>query len=65
MLFLDEIFVSLDVENIARAVSILKDYSRKYNLIVFVMSHTQVPVELFDKTINVSSDGTFSSIEII
>lgn len=64
MLFLDEIFSNLDVENIAKAVSILKDYSRKYNLIVFVMSHTTVPVELFDKTINISFDGSFSSLEI-
>lgn len=64
MLFLDEIFSNLDVENIAKAVSILKDYSMKYNLMVFVMSHTTVPVELFDKTVNVFFDGTFSTLEI-
>ena len=64
MLFLDEIFSNLDVENIAKSVEILKGYSMNYKLIVFVMSHTAVPSELFDKIINVSYDGTFSSLEI-
>lgn len=65
MLFLDEIFSNLDVKNIARAVSILKDYAKEYNLTIFVMSHTTVPQEMFDEIINVKNDGTFSELEII
>jgi DNA repair exonuclease SbcCD ATPase subunit len=62
VLFLDEIFSNLDVNNIAKAVAILKEYSRKYNLTIFVMSHTQVPYELFDKIIDVKNDGNFSTL---
>ena len=65
ILFLDEIFSNLDIENIAKAVSILKDYAKKYNLTIFVMSHTPVPYEFFDKIITVDFDGTFSNIKSI
>ena len=64
ILFLDEIFSNLDVNNIAKAVAILKDYAKEYNLNIFVMSHTTVPVELFDEIITVKNDGTFSHLEI-
>jgi exonuclease SbcC len=62
ILFLDEIFSNLDVDNIAKAVNILRDYSRLYNLNIFVMSHTTVPKEMFDRIIDVEFDGNFSKI---
>lgn len=65
MLFLDEIFSNLDVKNIAKATSILKDYARKYNIIIFVMSHTTVPQEMFDQIIEVKNDGMFSELQIV
>ena len=64
ILFLDEIFSNLDINNIAKSVSILKDYAKTYNLTIFVMSHTPVPYEMFDRIIEVSYDGNYSNILI-
>jgi len=65
IMFLDEIFSSLDKSNVYRAISILKEYSTKYNMTIFVVSHESLPEELFDYRILVNQKDHFSEMEII
>ena len=65
VMFLDEIFSSLDKTNVYRVISILKDYSTKYNMTIFVVSHESLPEELFDHRICVTQNDHFSEMEII
>lgn len=65
VMFLDEIFSSLDKNNVYRAISILKEYSEKYGLTIFVVSHESLPEELFDYRICVTQQDHFSEMEII
>jgi DNA repair exonuclease SbcCD ATPase subunit len=65
VMFLDEIFSSLDKSNVYRSISILKEYSAKYNMTIFVVSHESLPEELFDYRILVNQKDHFSEMEII
>jgi DNA repair exonuclease SbcCD ATPase subunit len=65
VMFLDEIFSSLDKTNVYRAISILKEYSTRYNMTIFVVSHESLPEELFDNRICVTQNDHFSEMEII
>lgn len=62
LLFLDEIFSSLDVESIYRVVDLLKSFSKKYKMTIFVISHDPLPEELFDRKLSVSKVDHFSDI---
>jgi len=63
LLFLDEIFSSLDVESIYRVVDLLKTFSKKYRMTIFVISHDPLPEELFDRKLSVKKVDHFSDIE--
>lgn len=63
LLFLDEIFSSLDVESIYRVVDLLKTFSKKYKMTVFVISHSPLPEELFDRKLSVQKVDHFSDIK--
>jgi DNA repair exonuclease SbcCD ATPase subunit len=65
VMFLDEIFSSLDKANVYRAISILKEYSEKYGMTIFVVSHESLPEELFNYRILVTQQDHFSEMEII
>lgn len=62
LLFLDEVFSSLDVESIYRVVDLLKTFSKKYKMTVFVISHSPLPEELFDRKMSVQKADHFSDI---
>ena len=62
LLFLDEIFSSLDVESIYRVVDLLKTFSKKYKMTIFVISHSPLPEELFDRKLSVQKLDHFSDI---
>ena len=64
VMFLDEIFSSLDKSNVYRAISILKEYSEKYGMSIFVVSHESLPEELFNYRIFVTQHDHFSEMEI-
>jgi DNA repair exonuclease SbcCD ATPase subunit len=63
LLFLDEIFSSLDVESIYRVVDLLKTFSKKYRMTIFVISHDPLPEELFDRKLSVANIENFSDIQ--
>jgi len=65
LLFLDEVFSSLDVESIYKIVDLLKDFSKKYNMSIFVISHDMLPEELFDMKIFVENNDHFSDMKIV
>jgi DNA repair exonuclease SbcCD ATPase subunit len=62
LLFLDEVFSSLDVESIYRVVDLLKTFAKKYNMTVFVISHDPLPEEFFDTKLAVENIDHFSDI---
>ena len=62
VMFLDEIFASLDQNYIEKTIKILRDFMTKYQMTIFAISHTMMPKEYFDNIINVSNDGMFSDL---
>ena len=64
ILFLDEIFSSLDKNNVYKAIEILKEYSQKYNMTIFVVSHESLPEEFFTSKIFVKTQDHFSEMQI-
>lgn len=65
LLFLDEIFYSLDKKNTALVVKLLKDFTVKYNMTIFVISHMDVPSEYFDKMYQTEFTNGFSELKVI
>ena len=65
IMFLDEIFSSLDKNNVYMAMEILREYANKYKMTIFVVSHETLPEEFFDTRIVVKERNGFSEMEVI
>ena len=65
IMFLDEIFSSLDKNNVYKSMEILREYANKYKMTIFVVSHESLPEEFFDSKILVTERNQFSEMEII
>jgi DNA repair exonuclease SbcCD ATPase subunit len=64
LVFLDEIFSSIDPNGIYAIMHILKKFSAEAGVNVFVINHVQMPGEMFDKKIETSKKTGFSEISI-
>ena len=64
LLFLDEIFSSVDSAGIYEIIKILSEVSKENNLNTWVINHTELPMELFDKKVEVYREGGFSKLSI-
>lgn len=64
ILFLDEIFSSLDKNNVYKAIEILKEYAELYKMTIFVVSHESLPEEFFNYRILVKTQDHFSEMKI-
>jgi len=64
IIFLDEIFSSIDSDGIHHILKILANTCKELNLNTFVINHSQLPVEIFDYTLNVEKTNNFSNIEL-
>jgi exonuclease SbcC len=64
IMFLDEIFSSLDKESIYMTIEILKEFSDLHGLTIFVISHDTLPEELFDEKIMISKNNFFSEMTV-
>ncbi len=64
ILFLDEVFSSIDIEGIESILDLLKDFAFNYNINIFVVHHAIMNQEYFDRIIKVNKD-VFSTIEEI
>lgn len=64
LLFLDEIFSSVDSAGIYEIIKILSEVSKENNLNTWVINHTELPMELFDKKVEAYREGGFSKLSI-
>ncbi len=62
---LDEVLSSLDPDTAADMLKFLKDFTSEMKLNTFVVSHVEMPAELFDVHIKVEKEMGFSDFEII
>tara|TARA_R110001592_G_scaffold120545_3_gene324946 strand:- start:24678 stop:26345 length:1668 start_codon:yes stop_codon:yes gene_type:complete len=64
ILFLDEIFSSIDPDGVYHIIHILHNTIRELGLNTFVINHTVLPSEYFDKKLEISKASGFSEINI-
>ena len=64
ILFLDEIFSSIDSDGVHHIINILHNTIQDIGLNTFVINHTVLPSEYFDKKIEITKDGGFSEFTI-
>jgi exonuclease SbcC len=64
ILFLDEIFSSVDSAGVYEIIKILNEISKENNLNTWVINHTELPMELFDKRVEAVKEGGFSKLLI-
>ena len=62
MLFLDEIFSSIDGSGIHEIIGILKDTVQETGLNTWVINHSELPVNLFDIKAEAVKEGGFSKL---
>lgn len=62
ILFLDEVFSSIDIEGIDSILTLLKSFANEYNINIFVVHHAILNQEMFDRILKINKD-VFSSIE--
>ena len=56
ILFLDEVFSSIDVDGISSILDILKSFANEYNINIFVVHHAILQEEMFDRIIKIEKD---------
>jgi DNA repair exonuclease SbcCD ATPase subunit len=64
MLFLDEIFSSIDGSGIHEIIGILKDTVQETGLNTWVINHSELPVNLFDIKAEAVKEGGFSKLNL-
>jgi exonuclease SbcC len=64
LLFLDELLSSIDADGIHNIVKILGNVIRENHINTFVINHTELPRELFDKKIQIYKENGFSKLDI-
>jgi DNA repair exonuclease SbcCD ATPase subunit len=64
LLFLDELFSSVDPDGVYSIVKILKQASKDLGLNIFVINHAPMPHEIFDWKIDITKTNNFSSLVI-
>lgn len=64
LLFLDELLSSVDNDGVYNILKILSQVIKENGLNTFVINHTSLPRELFDKQISIYRENGFSKFEI-
>jgi DNA repair exonuclease SbcCD ATPase subunit len=64
ILFLDELFSSIDGEGIYEIIKILRSVVKDNSLHTLIINHSELPIEFFDKKFLVEFDGGFSKLLI-
>ena len=62
ILFLDEVFSSIDIEGVDSILNLLKSFANDYNINIFVVHHAILNQEMFDRILKINKE-VFSSIE--
>ena len=64
LLFLDELLSSVDADGVHNILKILSQVIKENNINTFVINHTVLPHEMFDKKIQIYRENGFSKFEI-
>ena len=56
VLFLDEVFSSIDVNNINNILVLLKSFANEYNINIFVVHHAILNQDMFDRIISIEKN---------
>lgn len=64
LIYLDEIFSSIDSDGIYHILKVLHKTCRELNLNIFVINHSQLPTEIFDYRVEISKNNGFSNLNI-
>jgi len=64
ILFLDEVFSSIDIENIEKILNLLKSFAHDYKINIFVVHHALMNEELFDRIIRIEKNVFSEIIEV-
>jgi len=64
LLFLDELFSSVDPDGVYSILKILKQTCKELGLNIFVINHAPMPHEIFDWKIDIAKSNNFSSLLI-
>jgi DNA repair exonuclease SbcCD ATPase subunit len=64
LLFLDEIFSSVDGDGVYCILGALRNICDQLGLNTFVINHAQMPTAIFDYCIKISKKSNFSEMEI-
>ena len=64
LIYLDEIFSSIDSDGIYHILKVLHKTCRELNLNIFVINHSQLPTEIFDYRAEISKNNGFSNLTI-
>ena len=66
ILFLDEIFSSIDIEGCEDILNLLKSFANEYKINIFVVHHAILNQEVFDRIIKISKEvfTTINEVEM-
>lgn len=64
LIFLDEIFSSIDSDGIYHILKVLSNSCRELNVNIFVINHSQLPTEIFDYRVEIGKNNGFSNLRI-
>ena len=64
LVFLDEIFSSIDSDGIYHILKVLHKTCRELNLNIFVINHSQLPTEIFDYRVEIAKNNGFSNVKM-
>lgn len=64
LLFLDELFVSMDAAGVFETSKLLLELCREHGMNIWVMHHAELPGDMFDKQVAVVKDAGFSKMSI-
>lgn len=62
ILFLDEVFSSIDVEGVDKILDMMRKFAKDFNINIFIIHHSILNLENFDRVIRINKD-IFSEIE--
>lgn len=62
VLFLDEVFSSIDIDGVNDVIDLFKNFANDYNINIFLVHHSMLDQELFDRVLRINKN-IFSSIE--
>jgi DNA repair exonuclease SbcCD ATPase subunit len=64
LIFLDEIFSSIDSDGIWHILKVLSNASKELGLHTFVINHSALPTEVFDYRVEIEKKNGFSELNV-